>query len=75
MKNKNEKIKEELKLNMYMGYWDINEEYKRGDIVYLRNFKKYYICKTEHTSDNLTTPTDDCIYSVSYTHLTLPTSP
>lgn len=47
---------------MYSGYWGIDIEYKEGDIVYLRYIKQYYICKREHRSCNLTTPTDECIY-------------
>lgn len=40
--------------------WDININYKRGDIVKL--FGYYYVCCVEHLSDNLTSPSKEDIY-------------
>lgn len=48
--------------NMYLGYWCLNSEYKREDIVYIKESVDYYICIKDHTSDNLTHPCKEDIY-------------
>ena len=47
---------------MYLGYWCLNSEYKREDIVYIKESVDYYICIKDHTSDNLTHPCKEDIY-------------
>lgn len=47
---------------MYLGYWCSNSEYKREDIVYIKNSTDYYICIQDHISDNLTHPCKEDIY-------------
>jgi ATP-dependent Lon protease len=48
--------------NMYLGFWCSNNEYKREDIVCIKDSIDYYICIQDHTSDNLTYPCKEDIY-------------
>jgi ATP-dependent Lon protease len=47
---------------MYIGFWNENTEYKRGDIVYVDEFKEYYICDLDHKSDNYFLPSKEDLY-------------
>ena len=47
---------------MYSGYWEINKNYKRGDVIYVCTLAEYYICINEHISDRLTFPNKEDIY-------------
>ena len=58
---------------MYKGSWVINETYKRGDVVYSR-IGEYFICTTNHISNNLTYPIKEDIYwlCIDYDFLVYP---
>lgn len=47
---------------MYIGYWKPAQHYNRSDITYSKIKQQYYICSQKHTSCNLTSPTNECIY-------------
>jgi ATP-dependent Lon protease len=47
---------------MYLGFWCQNTEYKREDVIYIKESADYYICIQDHTSDNLTYPCKEDIY-------------
>jgi ATP-dependent Lon protease len=47
---------------MYVGVWNENIAYKRGNIVYDEMYKEHYVCSEDHVSDNLTYPCKDDIY-------------
>jgi len=47
---------------MYSGYWEINKDYKRGDIIYVCTLAEYYICINDHISDRLTFPNKEDLY-------------
>ena len=48
--------------NMYVGYWNSNIFYKKGEIVYVEQLKEYFICTLEHVSDDVTLPSKDDLY-------------
>ena len=50
--------------NMYVGYWNSNIFYKKGEIVYVEQLKEYFICTLEHMSDDVTLPSKDDLYWV-----------
>ena len=50
---------------MYTGYWFTNNNYKRGDIVFVNELLEYYICIKPHKSNNLTFPNKIDMYWVS----------
>ena len=56
---------------MYVGCWNVNKTYNRGDIVYILP-SEYYICALNHTSDDIMFPTKEDIYwiniSVEFLH-------
>ncbi len=47
---------------MYNGYWKVNENYKRGDVIYVCTLAEYYICINDHISDRLTFPNKEDLY-------------
>lgn len=47
---------------MFIGNWDIDIHYKRGNIVYLYDLDKYYICTKNHVSNNVSFPSADDLY-------------
>ena len=47
---------------MYNGYWEINKNYNKGDVIYVCTLAEYYICINEHTSGRLTFPNKEDIY-------------
>lgn len=47
---------------MYNGYWEINRNYKKGDVIYAYDLSEYYICINDHISDKLTFPNKEDIY-------------
>jgi ATP-dependent Lon protease len=47
---------------MYNGYWEINKNYKKGDVIYVCTLAEYYICINEHISDRVTFPNKEDIY-------------
>lgn len=56
---------------MYIGFWNENTEYKRGDIVYVDEFKEYYICDLDHKSDNYFLPSKEDLYWIYISNLFL----
>ena len=49
-------------LIMYVGFWETDYDYFRGDIVFVEDLQEYYICILEHKSNNITYPNKDDIY-------------
>ncbi|NBP02219.1 MAG: AAA family ATPase [Proteobacteria bacterium] len=49
---------------MYVGIWDPNRSYRKGDIVYIQETLTYYTCALAHDSNNLTYPSKEDIYWV-----------
>jgi ATP-dependent Lon protease len=49
-------------LIMFIGVWDTDIKYDRGNIVYTNYINKYYICIRSHVSNNLTFPTHEDLY-------------
>lgn len=47
---------------MYNGYWEVNKNYKRGDVIYVCTLSEYYICINDHISDRVTFPNKEDIY-------------
>jgi len=49
---------------MFIGNWDIDINYKRGNIVYIDDLDKYYICVKDHKSNNVSFPSVEDLYWV-----------
>lgn len=49
---------------MFVGQWNENITYNKGDIVYTGRNGHYFVCSVEHFSDNTTYPTEDDMYWV-----------
>ena len=47
---------------MFIGVWDTDIKYDRGNIVFTNYINKYYICIRSHVSNNLTFPTQEDLY-------------
>lgn len=47
---------------MYVGFWDQNIRYTKGDIVFVEILQEYFICTKGHTSNNLTLPSKEDLY-------------
>jgi ATP-dependent Lon protease len=56
---------------MYTGKWQLEYNYKKGDITYDIIGKRYYICILNHVSDNVTYPTKGDIYWVMINNMFL----
>lgn len=46
---------------MYVGNWDTNVNYRRGNIVFI-DTKQYYICNIDHVSTHLGYPSKEDVY-------------
>jgi ATP-dependent Lon protease len=49
---------------MYVGFWNQNIKYTKGDIVFVNELQEYFICILDHTSNNLTLPSKEDLYWV-----------
>jgi hypothetical protein len=49
---------------MFIGNWDIDINYERGNIVYIDDLDKYYICVKNHKSNNVSFPNVEDLYWV-----------
>lgn len=47
---------------MFIGNWDIDVNYSRGNIVYIDDLDKYYMCIENHKSNNLSFPSEEDVY-------------
>lgn len=47
---------------MFIGVWDTDIKYDRGNIVFTNYINKYYICIRSHVSNNLTFPAQEDLY-------------
>lgn len=49
---------------MYVGAWESDKRYNKGDIVFIYETSSYFTCSIQHTSNDLTYPSKEDIYWV-----------
>ena len=49
---------------MFVGTWEPNRSYRKGDIVFIQENLMYYTCALDHDSSNVTYPSKEDIYWV-----------